>query len=73
MGAPEALENLRKARGAHRPRRRAFQPPDDFAEREGGYPWNTQPVMRQHHVAGERVFVDYAGHTVEVVDVSTPE
>jgi len=24
--------------------------------------------MRQHHVAGERVFVDYAGDTVEVID-----
>lgn len=31
------------------------------------------PVMRQHHVAGERVFVDYAGHTVEVVDAETGE
>jgi transposase len=29
------------------------------------------PVMRQHHVAGERVFVDYAGHTVDVVDGAT--
>ncbi len=25
------------------------------------------PVMRQHHVAGERLFVDYAGATLEVV------
>ena len=31
------------------------------------------PVMRQHHVAGERVFVDYAGHTVAVVDAETGE
>ena len=25
------------------------------------------PVMRQHHVAGERLFVDYAGATLDVV------
>ena len=31
------------------------------------------PVMRQHHVAGERVFVDYAGHTVDVFDGATGE
>jgi transposase len=29
--------------------------------------------MRQHHVAGERVFVDYAGDTVEVIDGATGE
>ena len=29
------------------------------------------PVMRQHHVAGERVFVDYAGQTVDVIDGAT--
>src|SRR6201989_371715 len=26
------------------------------------------PTMRQHHVAGERMFVDYAGTTMEVID-----
>lgn len=31
------------------------------------------PVMRQHHVAGERVFVDYAGTTLQVVDSATGE
>ena len=31
------------------------------------------PVMRQHHVAGERVFVDYAGTTLAVIDVGTGE
>lgn len=30
-------------------------------------------VMRQPHKFGEKVFVDYAGHTVPVVDVSTGE
>lgn len=29
--------------------------------------------MRQHHVAGERVFVDYAGMTLEVIDAATGE
>ena len=31
------------------------------------------PVMRQHHVAGERMFVDYAGMTLEVIDGATGE
>jgi transposase len=31
------------------------------------------PVMRQHHVAGEKLFVDYAGQTVEVVELASGE
>jgi transposase len=31
------------------------------------------PVMRQHHLAGERAFVDYAGDAVEVIDGETGE
>jgi transposase len=31
------------------------------------------PTMRQHHVAGERAFVDYSGNTVELVDGNTGE
>ena len=31
------------------------------------------PVMRQRHPAGERLFVDYAGHTVDVIDPTTGE
>ena len=31
------------------------------------------PVMRQRHPAGERLFVDYAGHTVDVVCPETGE
>lgn len=31
------------------------------------------PVMRQHHVAGERLFADYAGTTLEVMDGATGE
>ncbi len=30
-------------------------------------------VMRQHHRAGEKLFIDYAGQTVEVVDRTTGE
>jgi transposase len=37
--------------------------------------WETRlsPTMRQNHVAGERMFVDYAGTTLEVIDPSTGE
>ena len=31
------------------------------------------PVMRQRHPAGERLFVDYAGHTVDVICPQTGE
>ena len=31
------------------------------------------PTMRQTHPAGERLFVDYAGQTVEVIDGATGE
>jgi transposase len=32
-----------------------------------------EPVLRQHYVAGERLFVDYCGQTVPVVDRRTGE
>jgi transposase len=32
-----------------------------------------KPTLRQHHVAGEKLFVDYSGHTMEVVDGLTGE
>jgi transposase len=38
-----------------------------------GWERRLSPTMRQAHPAGERLFVDYAGHTVEVVDGSTGE
>jgi transposase len=31
------------------------------------------PVMRQHHVAGERLFVDYSGSTLDVICAKTGE
>ncbi len=46
-----------------------------------GYSWFCQgydawkgrlsPTMRQSHAAGEKVFVDYAGDTIDVIDPST--
>jgi len=48
-----------------------------------GYSWFCQlyrewvgrlkPTLRQVHPAGERVFVDFAGHTMEVIDGATGE
>ena len=37
--------------------------------------WETRlsPTLRQNHVAGERMFVDYAGTTLAVIDASTGE
>jgi transposase len=32
-----------------------------------------KPTLRQVHTAGERVFVDYAGHSMEVIDGLTGE
>jgi len=32
-----------------------------------------KPTLRQVHTAGERVFVDFAGHTMEVIDGATRE
>jgi len=31
------------------------------------------PVMRQHHVAGDKVFVDYSGKKISIVDPTTGE
>ena len=42
---------------------------DLYAEWRG----RLSPTMRQVHPAGERVFVDYAGQTVDVVDAATGE
>src|ERR1700739_3503158 len=52
--------------------------PDEF-----GYSWfcehydafksRLRPTMRQSHAAGEKVFVDFAGDTIDVVDPTTGE
>src|SRR5271170_6207678 len=38
-----------------------------------GWEGRLSPTMRQAHPAGERMFVDYAGQTVEVIDGATGE
>jgi transposase len=44
-----------------------------FCERYRRWRKRVDVVMRQHHRAGEKLFVDYAGHTAEVVDPATGE
>jgi transposase len=44
-----------------------------FCELYRAWEARLSPVMRQSHVAGERVFVDYAGTTLTVVDSSSGE
>src|SRR5215813_1707358 len=44
-----------------------------FCELYGQWESRLSPPMRQVHPAGERVFVDYAGQTVELIDPATGE
>jgi transposase len=44
-----------------------------WCELYGDWESRLSPTMRQVHPAGERLFVDYAGHTLEVVDGTTGE
>src|SRR5271163_1360799 len=44
-----------------------------FCELYGRWESRLSPTMRQVHPAGERLFVDYAGQTVELVDPATGE
>jgi transposase len=44
-----------------------------FCERYRRWSKRVDVVMRQNHRAGEKLFVDYAGHTVGVVDRGTGE
>lgn len=44
-----------------------------FVTRYRAWEETLDPVLRQEHRAGEKVFVDYAGHTLPVVDPSTGE
>src|SRR5207342_2937910 len=44
-----------------------------FCELYRGWEARLSPTMRQTHVAGERLFVDYAGTTIAVIDGSTGE
>jgi transposase len=44
-----------------------------FCELYGAWEARLTPTMRQSHVAGERMFVDYAGTTLAVIDAATGE
>jgi len=44
-----------------------------FCDRYRAWSGKLDLVMRQHHRAGEKLFVDYAGQTVPVIDPSTGE
>jgi transposase len=44
-----------------------------FCDLLRGFERRLTPVMRQHHVAGEKAFVDYSGKRVAIVDPETGE
>src|SRR5580658_5062675 len=44
-----------------------------FCDLLRGFERRLSPVMRQHHVAGEKVFVDYSGKRIAIVDPTTGE
>ncbi|MET4483919.1 hypothetical protein [Bradyrhizobium sp. F1.13.3] len=39
-----------------------------FCERYKEWTRRLKPTLRQVHIAGEKLFVDYSGHTMEMVD-----
>ena len=44
-----------------------------FCEQYGAFKSRLRPPMRQSHAAGEKVFVDFAGDTIDIVDPTTGE
>jgi transposase len=44
-----------------------------FCEHYGAFKSRLRPIMRQSHAAGEKVFVDFAGDAIDVVDPMTGE
>jgi transposase len=44
-----------------------------FCDLLRGFERRLSPVMRQHHVAGEKAFVDYSGKRIGIVDAATGE
>jgi transposase len=44
-----------------------------FCEQYKRWRERQSPVMRQHHVAGERLLVDYSGDKPQIIDLSTGE
>lgn len=44
-----------------------------FCDRYEAWKGRARPTMRQTHVGGEKVFVDFAGDTIDVIDPTTGE
>jgi transposase len=44
-----------------------------FCDLLRGFERRLTPVMRQHHVAGDKAFVDYSGKRIAIVDPTTRE
>jgi transposase len=44
-----------------------------FCDLLRGFERRLTPVMRQHHVAGEKAFVDYSGKQIGIVDPTMDE
>jgi hypothetical protein len=44
-----------------------------FCDLLRGFERRLNPVMRQHHVAGDKAFVDYSGKRIAIVDPTTGE
>jgi transposase len=44
-----------------------------FCDLLRGFERRLSPVMRQHHVAGEKAFVDYSGKRIVIIDPTTGE
>jgi transposase len=49
------------------------RPVPDWSAVHRDWAGRLKPTLRQVHIAGERLFVDFAGHTMEVIDAATGE
>jgi transposase len=44
-----------------------------FCELYRGFEMRVSPTMRQHHIAGDKVFVDYSGKKIDIINPQTGE